>query len=249
MEYAENTTIGTSIAQLQCTDGDLGANSELVYSIAEGDSNGYFAISSDVGEITTVKALDYETIQSYSLTVEARDNSSSVQSQRTAVSHVDVIVGALNEHAPSFSQASFNVTLSEKKPLGTTVVDIDATDLDQGPQGEVTFLMSSGSPFYIDSATGLVTLKQALDYEMVTSYILTVTATDKDANSPKSTSVNVTVNVRDENDNAPTFTPTVYSVTVAEDTAITTIVLNLTCADADSGSNGQFNMAITAGTT
>ena len=139
------------------------------------------------------------------------------------------------------------MTISENSTIGTTVLSVTATDNDAGSQGEVTFSLSNSSPFYIDQVSGAIVVKQALDYEAETSYLLTVTATDGDIATPKSSSVNVTVMLRDENDNAPTFTPTVYSVTIAEDTAVFTNILNLTCADADSGTNGQFLMAITSG--
>lgn len=247
MEFFENTTAGSSISQLQCTDQDLGTNSALIYSITDGDPDSYFSISSSTGQITTAKQLDFEDAQSYSLTVEARDSSSPISSRHSALSHVDVIVAPLNEHAPVFSQASYNVTISENSGVGTAVLTVIATDRDSGSQGELTFSLSSGSPFYIDVASGSITVKQALNYETVTSYLLTVTATDGDLVSPKSTSVNVTVLLRDENDNTPTFTPTVYCVTIAEDTAVFTKILNLTCADADSGTNGQFLMSITSG--
>ena len=236
--FYENTTAGSSVTELQCTDQDLGTNSALVYSITDGDPDSFFAISSSTGQITTAKQLDYEDTQSYSLTVEARDSSSPMSSQLSSLSHVDVIVAPLNEHAPVFSQSFYNVT---------PVLTIIATDSDSGSQGEVTFSLSSNSAFYIDALSGSITVKQALDYESVTSYLLTVTAIDGDSASPKSASVNVTLTLRDENDNAPTFTPTVYSVTIAEDTAVSTNILNLTCADADSGTSGQFLMAITSG--
>lgn len=247
VEFYENATAGSSATQLQCTDQDLGPNSVLVYSITDGDPDSYFNISSSSGKITTARNLDFENTQSYSLTVEARDSSSPINSQLASLSHVDVIVTPLNEHAPAFSQSSYNVTISENTTIGTTVLSVTATDNDAGSQGEVAFSLSSSSPFYIDQVSGAIVVKQALDYEAETSYLLTVTATDGDVASPKSSSVNVTVMLRDENDNAPTFTPTVYSVTIAEDTAVFTNILNLTCADADSGTNGQFLMAITSG--
>lgn len=247
VEFYENATAGSSATQLQCTDQDLGPNSVLVYRITDGDPDSYFNISSSSGKITTARNLDFEDAQSYSLTVEARDSSSPINSQLASLSHVDVIVTPLNEHAPAFSQSFYNVTISENTNIGTTVLSVTATDNDAGSQGEVAFSLSSSSPFYIDQVSGAIVVKQALDYEAETSYLLTVTATDGDVASPKSSSVNVTVMLRDENDNAPTFTPTVYSVTTAEDTAVFTNILNLTCADADSGTNGQFLMAITSG--
>lgn len=243
---AENTTVGTSISQLHCTDSDLGTNGNLVYSISEGDPGGYFNVSSN-GSVTTIQQLDYETLQSYALTVQARDSSLTISAQLISETHVDVIVGAINEHAPVFSQSDYNITVSENTAIGTSLLDIDAIDSDLGPQGTILFSMSSGSPFYIDQNSGIISLKEPLDYETAASYFLVITATDGDTASPKATTVNVTILINDENDNAPTFTPTVYSVTIAENATVGTAVLSLTCADADSGTNGQYNMAIVSG--
>ena len=247
VEFYENTTAGSSITQLQCTDQDLGTNSALVYSITDGDPDGFFNISSGTGRITSAKKLDFEDAQSYSLTVEASDSSSPFNSRHTSVSHVDVIVTPLNEHAPVFSQSSYDVTISENTAIGASVLSVTATDGDSGSQGELSFALSSGSPFYIDKISGVIRLQQELDFEAVTSYSLSVTATDGDLNSPKSSVVNITVKLRDDNDNAPKFSPVLYSVTITEDTAVFTNILNLTCADADSGTNGQFLLAITSG--
>lgn len=65
VEFYENTTAGSSITQLQCTDQDLGTNSALVYSITDGDPDGFFNISSGTGRITSAKNLDFEDAQSY----------------------------------------------------------------------------------------------------------------------------------------------------------------------------------------
>lgn len=218
-----------------------------MYGITDGDPDGFFNISSCTGRITSAKKLDFEDAQSYSLTVEASDSSSPINSRHTSVSHVDVIVTPLNEHAPVFSQSSYDVTISENTAIGASVLSVTATDGDSGSQGELTFALSSGSPFYIDKISGVIRLQQELDLEAVTSYSLLVTATDGDLNSPKSSVVNITVKLRDDNDNAPMFSPVLYSVTITEDTAVFTNILNLTCADADSGTNGQFLMAITSG--
>ncbi|KAK3732012.1 hypothetical protein QZH41_016882, partial [Actinostola sp. cb2023] len=244
----ENTTIGTNLTQVQCTDRDLSTNAALVYSIVEGDPSNYFNVSSN-GQIATVKQLDYETVTSYSLTVQARDSSSPISSQLVGESHLDIIVSGVNEYVPIFSQSEYNLTISENTAIGASLFDLDATDADQGTQGHLSYTLSSSSPFFIDQITGLITLNKRLDYESTTSYKLVATATDGDTVSPKSSRVNVTIYVRDENDNKPTFTPTVYSVTVAENTTVGKAILSLTCADADSGTNGQFNMAIISGNT
>ena len=78
--------------------------------------------------------------------------------------------------------------------------------------GTVTYSITSGNSggaFTIDSASGKITLTEALDYETATSYSLVITATD-DGNSDTNTKTNtatITINVQDTNDNDPIFAP------------------------------------------
>lgn len=243
---SENSTIGTNLTQVICTDSDLSTNAAIVYSIVEGDSSNYFSIASS-GMVTTAKQLDYETLTLYSLTVQARDSSQPISSQLIGKAHIDVVISGVNEYAPVFSKSEYNITISENTAVGTSVLDIDATDGDHGLQGQLSYSLSSTSTFYIDQVSGAVTLSKQLDYETTTSYSLIVTSTDGDASSPKSSNVNVTIYVKDENDNKPTFRPTVYTVTIAENTAVGHAILTLTCTDVDSGTNGQINMVIVSG--
>lgn len=217
-----------------------------MYSIVEGDPLNYFSIASN-GLVTTAKQLDYETMTSYTLTIQARDSSSPISSQLVGKAHIDVIVSSVNEYTPVFSQSEYNITISESTPIGTSVLDIDATDGDHGTQGQLSYSISSTSAFYIDQVSGVITLNKKLDYESTTSYSLQVTAADADSILPKSSSVNVTISVKDENDNKPTFNPTVYSLTIAENTTVGQAILTLTCTDEDSGTNGKINMAIVSG--
>lgn len=184
---------------------------------------------------------------SYSLTIQARDSSQQISSQLIGKAHVDIVVSGVNEHAPDFSKSEYNITISENTVVGTSVLDIDATDGDHGTQGQLSYSLSSTSSFYIDQVSGVIILNKQLDYEKTTSYSLIVTTTDGDASTPKSSNVNVTIYVKDENDNKPTFNPTVYTVSIAENTAVGQAILMLTCTDADSGTNGQINMVIVSG--
>lgn len=72
----ENTEIGTRVGMLSATDPEGNA---VTYSLI-GNPGGYFSLAPD-GKITLAKALDYEKIQSHTLTVQAADSSGHVFSQ------------------------------------------------------------------------------------------------------------------------------------------------------------------------
>lgn len=83
--------------------------------------------------------------------------------------------------------------------------------------GDVSYTLTPLSvPFYIDTNSGVIRVKTSLDRENVDTYILTVTATDRDRNiaDRRSSSVNVTVTLTDVNDNDPVFFPDHYKVSV-----------------------------------
>ena len=103
--------------------------------------------------------------------------------------------------------------------MGDQTVEVDENDADASVAtvkaigfGTVTYSITSGNSggaFTIDSASGKITLTEALDYETATSYSLVITATD-DGNSDTNTKTNtatITINVQDTNDNDPVFAP------------------------------------------
>lgn len=66
-----------------------------------------------------------------------------------------------------------------------------AVDLDEGPNGQVTYRMQVGMPrmdFVINSTSGLVTSTAVLDRERIAEYYLRVVASDAGAPSKSSTS-------------------------------------------------------------
>ena len=102
--------------------------------------------------------------------------------------------------------------------MGDQTVEVDENDADAEVAtvkaiglGTVTYSITSGNSggaFTLDSATGIITLTEALDYEVATSHSLIITATD-DGNSDTNTNKNtatITINVQDTNE-SPEFAP------------------------------------------
>lgn len=131
---------------------------------------------------------------------------------------------------------------------GINVVTVSASDRDLGTNAEITYFISSGdkTKFAIRSASGEIYTTKKLDREQMPSYTLTVTAKDK-GNPSLSSVVPVQITLLDENDNAPSFSQSLYPVSVMENTAKDTIVLRVHATDPDDGDNGKVSYTIIDG--
>ncbi len=104
-------------------------------------------------------------------------------------------------------------------------------------------LQGSSQFFQVDSRTGDIRLKSALDYESQKRHTFVVSATDSGSPS-KSSSVQINIVVQDVNDNAPTFGQSLYTVDLNEDTRINTRFMQVTATDMDTGSNGLITYSL-----
>ena len=71
--------------QVMATDLDAGTNAEISYEITGGMHRGNFSINAKTGLITTARALDYEALAKYELTVTARDGATTPKSSTVKV--------------------------------------------------------------------------------------------------------------------------------------------------------------------
>ncbi|XP_077578535.1 protocadherin Fat 3a isoform X7 [Stigmatopora nigra] len=78
-----------------------------------------------------------------------------------------------------------------------------------------------------------------LNREIQDNYVLTIKASIK-GDALLETWAKVSIQVLDMNDLRPLFSPTTYSVTIAESTPLRTSIAQVTATDADIGSNGEF---------
>lgn len=130
----ENQLAGTSVLQVNATDGDFGENAKLSYSIRVRDK--VFAIDSQTGIISTLKALDRETTRSYKFRVRATDHG---RRQKYGRAWVRITVKDLNDNAPKFGHALYNVSLDEDIYTGTLVLQVKATDEDDRDNNKITY--------------------------------------------------------------------------------------------------------------
>ena len=169
LTIAENVSAGSSAGFISASDANEG--DVLSYAITSGNAGGEFAINSATGEVVSTAVFDHESTASFSFTVTVTDAEGLSDS-----AEVTVHVSNVNE-APSISGAT--AAVSEFIEIGSVVAQVSSSDPDQNDPASFTITAgNTGGAFAIDSLTGVITTAAELDYETLSSYSLTVRATD-----------------------------------------------------------------------
>ncbi|EDO41767.1 predicted protein, partial [Nematostella vectensis] len=230
----ENITVGQTVTHVHASDKDQGTNGFITYQIVN-DFGGKFRVNRISGVVSVGDYLDYEEQEMYKIEIQAMD--SSVDNQKVGSTHVIVTLLDINDNSPIVKPKKFNVTVQEDLLVNAVVTSIHASDPDSGPGGEIEFsLPESTRKFNIDSKSGVIRLRQRLDFEQKSTYNLTVRVTDK--GSPALfTDVEVVVNVLDVNENslAPVFSGgRILETSINENSPVGTVVISPKATDQDS---------------
>ena len=215
-------------------------------------SSSVFAINPTTGVVTCIVSFDAERLStSYTLNVDMFDSSASqVDAMTLTIQPVDI-----NDNTPIFSAASYAVSTAENTVIPTgglrltsfTVTDADLTFRNS----RVTCTITAGNPSNLfnittayagSTATCTLWLLRMLDYEVQQLYILDVAAPDQ--GTPVLTGrAKVNVTVTNVNDNAPVFNTTFFNVTIPENVAAGTRVVNVSAYDPDNLSALTFTVS------
>ncbi|XP_036606139.1 protocadherin gamma-A7-like isoform X9 [Trichosurus vulpecula] len=245
----ENAAQGEQFGLPSAWDADVGVNSLQNYELSPSNHFSLLVRTGEDGakysELVLEQALDREEEPVYHLTLMASDGGDPALSGTV---RIRVIVLDLNDNTPVFTQSIYHVSVSENVPVGTVLLRVNATDRDEGFNGEVTYSFQNlkrpvSDIFYLDSHTGEIVTKQSLDYEKTKLYELKIQANDGPGLSG---SAKVSVKVVDVNDNAPEVTVTSFTSSVPENSSPGTIVALFNLHDRDSGENGYVICSIPA---
>ncbi|GCB65900.1 hypothetical protein scyTo_0000485 [Scyliorhinus torazame] len=247
LEIVESVPQGTRFLLPSAHDPDVGTNSINTYHLNE---NQHFALevkNNSDGSITAVlvltEALDREVLAIHRLTLTAIDGGTPV---RSGTSQILITVLDVDDNWPVFEQPVYKVKLVENVPIGTLVIKLSATDLDECSNCDISYSFSSSTPagvrdlFSLGSKTGEMKVKGVLDFEDNNLYEINIEAKD----SVHFAVCEVKVEIIDVNDNAPEVTLMSLSTPVREDVQSGTVVALLRVTDRDSGVNGQFQCLI-----
>nr|XP_033948140.1 protocadherin alpha-3-like [Pseudochaenichthys georgianus] len=243
-EIGEQTLPGKRFQLHTARDPDAGVNSIRTYTLT---SNEHFEVDirqSDEDKIPFLvlkKSLDREKKNKHTLLVTAVDGG---KPPKSGTLNVSIIVLDSNDNRPMFSQEIYQIEIQENIPVGTLIFKMNATDPDEGINGEIEYSLGKTLKkkvydiFELDKLTGEIKVKGKVDYEENDVYKLDVEASDKGA-PPLSGECRVVIKILDVNDNPPEIEITSLSNTVSEDSKIGTVISLLSVTDKDSGVNGK----------
>ena len=182
----ENTAANQDIGDpVTATDSDVGDT--LTYSL-DGTDASSFAIDSTTGQIKTRQGVtyDHETKDTYHVAVFVRDSKNIYGDSDTVDDDsIDVTINVTDVNEPPVFDANAPTTLNivENTIAGTDIGSpVTATDPDVGDTLTYSLDTGDGASFEIDTISGQIKTKGALDREVKDSYTVTVSVTDnKDA--------------------------------------------------------------------
>ena len=194
-----------------------------------------FFLSTISVTIVCHRSLDRERQSSYNFVVVATD--SGKYDARSTTIPVEIRVSDVNDNAPVFEEYPFRARVSIGTQPEKNILRVVATDLDDGPNGEVvySFLHEQEKPkFRIHPNTGAVTAALSLSQDNGKTYHLEVLARDK-GNPPKSARGLIELQVGDLADLTPSlkFQNESYEVVVQENSAAGTEVLQVSSVRSD----------------
>uniref|UniRef100_H0WHA7 Protocadherin-8 n=1 Tax=Otolemur garnettii TaxID=30611 RepID=H0WHA7_OTOGA len=252
VEVSEGAAVGTRIPLEVPVDEDVGANGLQSVRLAEPHSPFRVELQTradgaQCADLVLLQELDRESQAAYSLELVAQDGG---RPPRSATAALSVRVLDANDHSPVFPQGAVaEVELAEDAPVGSLLLDLDAADPDEGPNGDVIFSFGARTPpearrlFRLDPRSGRLTLAGPVDYERQDTYELDIRAQDRGP-GPRSATCKVIVRIRDVNDNAPDISITPLAAPVPEGAARESLVALVSTSDRDSGANGQVRCAL-----
>uniref|UniRef100_A0A8C3XKM1 Protocadherin gamma-C3 n=1 Tax=Chelydra serpentina TaxID=8475 RepID=A0A8C3XKM1_CHESE len=250
LEVSESAVPGARFHIESAQDPDVGTNSVQSYRLSP---NQHFALDlkgfqrgSKLLELVLQQPLDREQSALQQLVLTAVDGGSPA---RSGTAQISIRVMDTNDNSPVFDRSTYTVNLLENAVPGTLVVKLNASDPDEGSNGEVLYSFSGYTPekvrqlFSIDPVSGEVRVNGTLDYEEASSYEIYVQATDR---GPVSMAghCKVLVNIVDVNDNVPEVVLTSLYSPVPENARPETVVALMSVTDQDSGANKQVSLSI-----
>ncbi|CAN2391287.1 homophilic cell adhesion via plasma membrane adhesion molecules, partial [Pristimantis euphronides] len=241
----ENIPVNSTILQVSASDEDEGSNAQITYSISTMANNilQTFVINSQTGEIKTKNHLDYEVTKNYEVSVQAKDGGG-------LAAHAKVLIEVMdeNDNAPEISITSISTPVPEDTGLGTVVALLEIRDQDSGENGEIKCLILGDVPFQVVSSAShfyKIVTKSSLDREIISSYNITIQASDKGFPEMTSRTI-IRLDVSDVNDNAPTFDKLIYTTYVLENNAQGSSIFSIQARDMDSGDNAKVFYSISS---
>ncbi|XP_020781041.2 LOW QUALITY PROTEIN: protocadherin alpha-C2-like [Boleophthalmus pectinirostris] len=250
LDISESSPVGERFSLNNAEDPDVGTNSVKDYHLSASE---YFGLEiqtsrdgSKFADLILKKALDREQQAVHNLILTAVDGGVPT---RTGTASIIVRVLDVNDNAPSFDEDKYVVDVLENSPVGSLVIKLNATDLDEGSNSDLVYSYSlytserTQNMFTLNPDNGEIRVKEMINYEDFKIYEMEVIASDKGPN-PLSGHCKVTIQVTDMNDNHPDISIKSFQSPIKENEPIDTVIAVVSVNDKDSGNNGLVDLSV-----
>ncbi|KAK4297732.1 hypothetical protein Pmani_029851, partial [Petrolisthes manimaculis] len=198
VSLSENTPPDTVVTLVLAVDHDQGTNGSVSYMFdqeVEHNYPGIFSLDVSSGKLTTRTKLDREAMPKYEIKVVAKDQGIPPLSSTATVM---LEVQDVNDNSPEFYPQKYFVVVPEDLPLGSSVLQVSATDKDVGENAVTTYELNvdddNDNTFEMDQNTGILSLNGRLSYIRKAQYRLTVSARDAgDRKAVEDANINIVV--------------------------------------------------------
>ena len=233
----ESAGKGSQVGQVSAVDTDKGDNAQISYDLISDWGKDVFSLHPSSGIITLTSDLDFETEEFYRFVVRAADNGVPRLSSTVTVY---INVKDVNDNIPSFTRPVYRADVPEDAAPGSSIMQVEATDLDSGNNGEIEYtIIGEAEQYFGVSNNGTMYSKRPLDRETKESFSFIVKATDGGLHGGRhSTTASVVLTLTDVNDQSPRFTSPDHGF-ILENQPPNTVVMNVVTEDLDQGDNAR----------
>ncbi|XP_030621307.1 protocadherin gamma-A5-like [Chanos chanos] len=246
-KISETAVVGSKFVLEPAKDSDVGINTLRGYSLTPTD---HFLLNFKIlpsggqnVEMVLQKHLDRERQELMTLVLTAFDGG---EPQMSGNIEIHITVLDANDNAPVFTRSVYKATVKENAVKGTVVTKVNASDPDQGSNGQITYSITNTQDdvrqiFEINEYDGTVKVTGLIDYEKARHYEIRIQARD---HGGLTDSCKIEVEVVDINDNKPTINIMSKTSMISEDSKSGTVVTIINVQDLDSSENGKTHCSI-----
>uniref|UniRef100_A0A8C3CCI9 Cadherin 9 n=1 Tax=Cairina moschata TaxID=8855 RepID=A0A8C3CCI9_CAIMO len=232
------------------TDQDKG-DGNLKYILTGDGAGSLFIIDENTGDIHAAKKLDREEKSLYVLRAKAIDRKTGRQVEPE--SEFIIKIHDINDNEPKFTKDMYTASIPEMSGVGTSVIQVTATDADDanyGNSAKVVYSILQGQPYFsVDPETGIIkTALPDMSRENREQYQVVIQAKDMGGQMgglSGTTTVNITLT--DVNDNPPRFLQSTYQFNSPESAPPGTPLGRIKANDPDLGENAETEYSISNG--
>ncbi|XP_069619760.1 protocadherin gamma-C5-like isoform X18 [Ranitomeya imitator] len=227
---------------------DVGVNGVSQYTL---NTNPYFSLSVKnrkdgtlIPQLKLEKVLDREEKQEHRLILTAIDGG---EPARSGTCRITIVVLDINDNPPVFNQSVYKISIRENLPLNTVILTLNATDQDDGANGEIQFTFddhtskSAREIFSLNEKNGEISIEGHVDFEKQYFYELSIKADDRGFPKLEGNCI-VHIDVEDVNDNSPEISFSTVAVNIPENASTGSVVGFINIKDEDSGKNGEIKL-------